>query len=67
MFTHQQENDMIFSFKTNNKMNFEIKNLPQKEYIEKEPKPCEVGFSVNPIFAYTTACIFQKEEEAIYD
>ena len=67
MFTHQQEDNMNFSFKTHNRMNFKIKNLPQKEYIEKEPKPCEVGFSVNPIFAYTTACIFQKEEEAIYD
>lgn len=58
---------MIFSFKTNNKMNFEIKNLPQKEYIEKEPKPCEVGFSANSIFAYMTVCAFQKEEETIYD
>lgn len=57
---------MKLSFKID-KMNFKIKNLPQKEYIEKDPKPCEISFSANPIFAYMTAFVFQKEEEVIYD
>lgn len=66
-FSFEMNNNMKINTSQKSGMNFEIRNLPQKEYIEKESKPCEVGFSANPIFSYMTVSVFQKEEEAIYD
>lgn len=64
---------MEFAFKTNNNMeininqtsgtNFEIRNLPQKEYvyIEKETKPCRVSFSANVLVSSVISAVFEEE------
>lgn len=62
-FTFDIINDFTLNFDQSNSMDFEISNIPEKEYIEKEPAPCVVSFSVTPIYADIVSVLFRKEEE----
>lgn len=62
-FTFDIINDFTLDFDQSNRMDFEISNIPEKEYIEKEPEPCMISFSVTPIYADVVSVVFRKEEE----
>ena len=62
-FTFDIINDFTLDFGQSNRMDFEISNIPEIEYIEKDPAPCVVSFSADPIYADIVSVIFTKEEE----
>ena len=62
-FTFNIDNDMQFNINQYDYMNFEIKNLPEKEYIEKELTPCTVSFSADALRANLVSAVFRSEEE----
>ncbi|MDE5772310.1 MAG: hypothetical protein K2I06_11920 [Ruminococcus sp.] len=62
-FTFNIDNDMQFNINQYDYMNFEINNLPEKEYIEKELTPCTVFFSADALRADLVSAVFRSEEE----
>ncbi|MDE5620901.1 MAG: hypothetical protein K2I80_10400 [Ruminococcus sp.] len=62
-FDFNIDNSLIFNFSQSDDMKFEIKNMPEKEYIEKNFVPCTVSFSADTLFTDVVSVIFRKEEE----
>lgn len=62
-FTFNIDGSLIFDISQSDDMKFEIKSMPEKEYIEKSFVPCTVSFSADALFADLVSVIFSKEEE----
>lgn len=62
-FTFNIDNSLIFDISQSDDMKFEIKSMPEKEYIEKNFVPCTVSFSVSALFSDVVSSVFRKEEE----
>lgn len=62
-FAFKIDSSLKFDISQSNNMKFDMKKLPEKEYIEKELTPCIVSFPADALFADLVSAVFRTEEE----